>query len=423
MITSFIESLEPHVILLYLLHALISLVLAVILTALTRKRFVMGTDFILAKDSARLKAIENRSRIFKLLFKVALHKNNRITSVFFMFLFNFSMPFVGYFFSLWITYYINTVKYEKKVTSTNILNLDEFGMSFLKIERIFGEGSMNDLMVNEYAPKSKKLKALSSLANHMSPQNLRVIRQTLTSTDDEIRMFGYAILNKAEKSLSIKINKQLGVLNAKHDENSEEHEDKEEIEKRRADAANELAYLYWEMVYIELSHESLKDNFLIEVVNYIKIAKDYYIPKKKRTEKNIDEHSEKIKLLEEEKSGAKSKKTKKENLENEKKIEFLLYDLQEEKNSLEKLNEVCIKLYVLMGRVYMSKKEYENAKMEFTIAQELNETKASFILPYLAEINFLTANYKVVNAILKGADNLELNATLNPVIEQWRVSS
>ena len=418
MITSFIESLEPHVILLYLLHALISLVLAVILTAFTRKRFVMGTDFILAKDSARLKAIENRSRIFKLLFKVALHKNNRITSVFFMFLFNFSMPFVGYFFSLWITYYINTVKYEKKVTSTNILNLDEFGMAFLKIERIFGEGSMNDLLVNEYAPKSKKLKALSSLANHLSPQNLRVIKQTLTSTDDEIRMFGYAILNKAEKSLSIKINKQMNILNAKDDEDKNE----EEREKSRADAANELAYLYWEMVYIELSHESLKDNFLIEVVNYIKIAKDYYIPKKKRIENDIDDYSEKIKRLKE-KIESKGAKTKKENQEDKKTMELFLYDLAEEKNSLERVNEVCVKLYILTGRMYMSRQEYENAHTEFTLAQELNEAKSSFILPYLAEIHFLTGNYKVVKAILNDEENLHLNATLNPVVEQWRISA
>ena len=75
-----------------------------------------------------------------------------------------------------------------------------------------------------------------------------------------------------------------------------------------------------------------------------------------------------------------------------------------------------------MGRVYMSQKEYENASTEFTIAQELETTYSSLTLPYLAELYFITAKYRIVHSILNEAKSLGVNPTLHPIIEQWKVS-
>ena len=204
MVSDFIFSLEPYMWIIYVFHALISLLLAFFLSGLLIKRFIKSSKEVDARDKKRLEVISQRSSIFKVLFNASLHKNNRLTSIFFIFLFIFAMPVVGYIFAIWTTLYLKKVSYDKKVSNTNILNLDEFGISFLKVERIFGEGSMSDLMTNKYAPKSKKLKALSSLSSRLSPANLRIIRSTLSSTDDEIRMYGYATINKAEKALNIK---------------------------------------------------------------------------------------------------------------------------------------------------------------------------------------------------------------------------
>ncbi len=144
MVSNFILSLEPHLTTLYIFHILVSFLLSILLTFYTIKRFTRKTKEIELKDSKRLQEIVNENVVFRTLFKVSLHKNNRITNFLFMFLFNFSMPFVGYAFSLWITLYLKHVKYAKVVVNTNILNLDEFHTSFLKVERIFGEGSMVD---------------------------------------------------------------------------------------------------------------------------------------------------------------------------------------------------------------------------------------------------------------------------------------
>ncbi len=413
MVGDFILSLEPYLTTIYIIHIVISLVLAFILSFITMKRFTRKTKEIEMNDARRLEEILNENIVFRILFRVSLHKNNRITNFMFMFLFNFSMPFVGYFFSAWISLYLKNIKYDKVVLNTNILNLDEFGMSFLKVERIFGEGSMMDLMNSEYAPKSKKLKALSSLANNASPANLKIIRQTLSSSDDEIRMFGYAIINKAEKSLNVKINHQLERYNEskafvsklENDEDIKIYGSEEKNRVELADSARELAFLYWELVYTELSHESLKDDFLKEVIKYIGEAKKYYNPEIRRIEDMILENENNSYIDE---SSA-------DRLEMQKQLEY-------EKEKLRNYSDISTKLYILMGRVYMAKHEYEKASTEFTIAQELHSAYSSFILPYLAEIHFKEGNYRVVNSIMTQAQDLGVNATLYPIIEQWKVS-
>jgi tetratricopeptide (TPR) repeat protein len=388
---------EEHFLLLYSIHIVISIILAIVVSAYISSRFITDTTRAKQQDSSRLQSISNRSsRIFRFLFNFSLHKNNRITSLAFIFLFNLAMPIVGYFFSFWIAWYLKNVTYNKKVLNTNILNLDEFSTSFLKVDRIFGEGSMSTLLVDKYSPKSKKLKALSALASNLSPANLKIIRQTLSSTDDEIRMFGYAVINKAEQALNVKINRQLEIFTDKFNK-------KEEI----AAAAKELASLYWEMVYTELSHESLKDNFLKEVVKYVKVAKDFYITEVNVMDEKVNDYEYQLSILKE---------------EDEKEREEIIKKLDLDKKRLTEYMDVCTKLYVMMGRVYLSNGKYDKANTEFTIAQELDTAEASFILPYLAEVHYLTGNFNVVHSMMNMASNLNYNSTLYSVSEQWKVS-
>jgi len=395
--SSFTLFVEEYFFIIYAVHIFISIVIAIISSAYTSSRFVTNTSAAKMQDSQRLQSIGNRSsRAFRLLFNFSLHKNNRITNFLFLFLFNLAMPVIGYFLTIWISWYLKHVTYDKKVLNTNILNLDEFSASFLKVDRIFGEGSMSTLLVDKYSPKSKKLKALSSLASNLSPANLRIIRQTLSSTDDEIRMFGYAVINKAEQSLNVKINKQLEIF-------TDTFNEKEEI----AAAAKELASLYWEMVYTELSHESLKENFLHEVVKYVEVAKDFYIKEVNVMDEKVNEYEYQLSILTE---------------EDEKEKEELIHKLDVDKKRLTEYMDVCTKLYVMMGRVYLNSGKYDKANTEFTIAQELDTAEASFILPYLAEVHYLTGNYDVVHTMMNMASNLNYNSTLYSVSEQWKVS-
>lgn len=198
---------------------------------------------------------------------------------------------------------------------------------------------------------------------------MRIIKQTLSSTDDEIRMFGYAIIDKAEKRLTKNIN--MAIEKLKTADNNHELQD-------AAEAAQELAFLYWELLYTELSHESLDEEFLDQVESYALIARRHYLV-----------------LLEE------------------------LPSLEESQERLMIQNNLS-KLHLLLGRVYMKRDEYELALTDFIVAQELQEENANFVLPYVAEVYFLMGKYKVVASILSQLQPLSINSTIYPILEQWK---
>ncbi|WP_345991083.1 hypothetical protein [Sulfurimonas sp. HSL-1716] len=275
--------------------------------------------------------------------------SSRIQSFVFFLLFNFSMPVIGYISSLWISYYLKNGTYTQKIKKTTLLDLEEFEYNFINIHREFGEGSVQDMLLNRYVPTEKKIKALASLSDNMSQGNMHIIKNTLISSDDEVRLYGFAIIDKTERELNGKIYRLLESLKSSEDV------------KTKASIAKDLAFLYWEMIYYELSDDSLVEYLLKEVVNYIDKALEVYFEDPK--------------------------------------------------------------LYVLLGRVYMFKKDYVNAELQFTLAEKFSEEKLNYVMPYLAEINFISGDYEKVKSILKNAQDLDLNNKLYPIVEQWRVSS
>lgn len=293
-----------------------------------------AVSFIAAQISAR--------------YLVARFANHKDTAFMFMFIYNLSMPIIGYISSIWISYYLKNISYEKKLEETSFLDLELFENNFIKVERQFGEGSIQDMMLNEFVPTEKKIKALVSMSDNISQNNIQIIKNTLSSSDDEVRLYSFAIIDKIERGINGKIYKSLEAFK------------RTEERKERAKLAKDLAFLYWEMIYYELSEDSLRDYLLQEVLNYIDIAKEHYFQDPK--------------------------------------------------------------LHILLGRVYMLKKEYLKASSQFTLANELSPEDIAFIMPYLAEINFITGHYNTVKEIIKHADGLDLNSTMFPIVEQWKVS-
>ncbi|MDH4944736.1 hypothetical protein [Sulfurimonas sp. C5] len=350
------------------IHTLISLVIAFFLARYAKQRFITNSYKVNKEDLYRLQDVMNESKLYKYLFRVSLHKNNFRSSLLYFFLFNFSMPILGYFVSILLARLMVNVEYEEKAATTNILNLDEFGISFLEVERVFGEGSLNDLIHSKYAPKSKKLRALNVLSANISPANLRIIKQTLSSTDDEIRMFGYAIIDKAEKHLAKNINLEIEKLKVA---------DATANLKDAAEACKELAFLYWELLYTELSHESLNEEFLDEVEKFALLSRRHYLLI--LNEIPLESHDEHV---------------------------VITTNLS--------------KLHLLLGRVYMKRDLYEHALTEFITAQELRDDDTSFVLPYIAEVYFLTGKYKIVASILSRLKTLGINSTIYPILEQWK---
>jgi len=181
----------------------------------------------------------------------------------FFFMFMLAMPFIGILFALWIIYYLRTVTYEQKVVPSRTIRFDEFFSRFPLVRRQFGESAMYEIMNNEHISISLRLMALTMLSEHTNKLHLSLIKQMLSSTNDEIRLLSFSVVDKTEHALNEKIHNMLQEYNY-----YKEHGNL----KKRSEAAKSLAHLYWELVYFELADEVLTNFLLDEVEKYCKIA-------------------------------------------------------------------------------------------------------------------------------------------------------
>jgi len=273
------------------------------------------------------------------------YKDRILQSFLFILLFNIALPFIGYLFSIWLIYYLLYIKYAKILRNTKSINMEELDQEFPTVKRAFGEGSMVDLMGNTLAPQELRMKALSAMADNMTQKNVALIKNSLSEKDDEIRLYSFSLIDKMEHGINNKIH-----------EASIRHQHALSPELRLA-AARELAFLYWEMIYFDLSDDILK-NFLIE------------------------------------KSFQYAKLVFKENMSD-------------------------TGINILLGKIYLERELYEEATTQFIIAIESGIENA-YIVPYLAELYYNRGNYRSIRSMLSMVDSVGLNATMHPVLEQWR---
>ena len=222
----------------------------------------------------------------------------------------------------------------------------EFETEFPEIERIFGEGSMSSLLSNGQASTSLKMKALVSMADNITQNNLVLIKNSLSDKDDEIRLYSFAIIDKMERGINKSIHIKLTEFNELEIE-----------DEKRIKLAEELTYLYWDMVYYELSDEDLKKFILAEVQKYAKIVLNH------------------------------------------------------------NLNHTNIN--ILLGKVYLMLERYEDASTCFAIVIE-QEGERSYTYPYLAEVFFNQRNFKSTKALLNSSNTLKINTTMSSIVEQWK---
>ena len=189
--------------------------------------------------------------IISFLISLSLKKryDDKLIAIFVLaFVFNMVLPGIGYFFTLWMGYYLLYVYHPKRLKHAKVLNMQELDHQFPRVKRMFGEGSMLELMNNEHAPKHKKMKALSIMAENLSKKNIALIKHALLSKDDEIRLFSFSLLDNMEQNINTKVHKAL----ERFDQAGDLHQ--------KARMAKELAYLYWDMVYFDLMDDNLKEH-------------------------------------------------------------------------------------------------------------------------------------------------------------------
>ena len=259
------------------------------------------------------------------------------------------MPLVGWIVAAWVLAYLLGVKYQVRTLEFHTIHFDEFFERFPKVQRRFGEGAMHQIMHNEHIPITLRLSALTMLAEYPDKRNLALIKQLLSSHNDEIRLFSFSVIDGVEHDINEKIHKALQIF------------EKSEEDSNKIRAAEQLAYLYWELVYLELADEVLTDFLLREVERYASYAV-------------------------------------------ERKLE---------------VPRLCI----LLGRVAFEKGRLEEATAYFHRALECGKKirmeSIDYILPYLAEIAFRERNFREVAEQLKGVKNYELNTHLNALTRMW----
>ena len=260
---------------------------------------------------------------------------------------SFALPIVGYFMVAWIVYYLLNLKYENDLQGEKTLNMEEFLSDFPDIKRSFGESGVEILLSTEGASEALKLKALTSLSENARREDIEMIKKMLGDRNDEVRLYSFSIINKMERNLNNKIHEKLKEFNSQKDK------------QKKVSSAVELAHLYWDLVYYQLSDEDLQGFIIKEVEKYSR---------------------------------------------------FVLY--HDIKNP---------QINLLLGKLYLSQKKYNNALLHITVALKSGVNR-DFIIPYLAEIFYEKREFESVKKLLKEAKDIEYNRRLYPIVRQWRDS-
>jgi len=346
--------------LLLVFHIVISLFLSLFETIYVLRRYKVLDK----EDKKRLELLYDKSFFYKFLFKFSLHKSNPFSAFIWFFVFNLSTLFPGYIVSILIANYLVNVTYKVINIKTEIIDLEEFKLSFVNINRIFGESSVLRTILNEHVPLSKRLRAFAAITSTITPFSISIIKQTLKSNNDEIRLYAYSIINNIETRISDTLNKYFEIL------------EKSEDEKEKAKIYKGIAFLYWEQLYINLSDEALKKIYIENIIKYSNLSLEYF-------EKHKDE---------------------------------IIEDGDDEKK--ENSNDILFSLYILLGKLYIRQRDYKMALNYFKKAQDI-DPKSISVIPYIAEIYYQFREFDKTKELLSSNKEFIYNQRLYPIIYQW----
>ncbi len=180
---------------------------------------------------------------------------------FFVFI-DMSIFFLGIIVTTILTLYIIKFKERKYIKKVSSIDHSEFKAEFRSIKRIFGEGSMKQMMGSVNVSKKMKLKALGALSLNNSKENVKLLKTSLADSMDEVRLYSFSLIDKLEKEINTKIKD--GVDRIKKVEN---YEDKDKMETYIM-----ILNQYWDLVYFGLSDKSMEGFVIEKIEEYAKLA-------------------------------------------------------------------------------------------------------------------------------------------------------
>lgn len=224
------------------------------------------------------------------------------------------------------------------------LGLPAFGAEMRGRQRHMGAGGAWAILRSRDAGVARGVRALLALDPHLSRQTSPLVRSALRHPEEDLRLLAYGLLDRREGDLSQAISEALTQR-----QSPEAKDDKGLLEKR-------LAFLYWELLYQDLSRDHLRQHA-------IRRAQTHALAALKRRPNDAT-------------------------------------------------------LHVLMGRIAMLEGHYLAARTHCERALDLNAAPGQ-VLPYLAETRFRLGDFAALKSLARDYPSLRDVPTIGPVVRFW----
>ncbi|OAN13076.1 hypothetical protein A3K86_15540 [Photobacterium jeanii] len=184
------------------------------------------------------------------------YKTPVISSVSFLFLFNFLLPLfgmIGTAASLLVALYIprkqNMVTWEECEEAPLPQSPGDV------INTQFGSGALREILLHNTDPE-RRLLAVSAIRHLPKPQAVPLLQLALKDLSDDVRLLAYASL----ETIETQINEAIALF-------------KNQFQfKEQASKAYEIAQQYWELCYLGIAEGALRKHYLEQAEHYLKLA-------------------------------------------------------------------------------------------------------------------------------------------------------
>lgn len=175
----------------------------------------------------------------------------------------FTVSIVGFAALVLFNIYLLRAQKNVPIIKAELLDQDRIESDILSMpKRNMGEAALRAVTGNESASPELRMRTVMVLSDITTeiPKHMGLLKESIKSTDDSVRMFSFSMVDAMEKRLNDQIHSKLAVF---RDAPSAAE---------KAPAARELASLYWEYVYTGLADGDYREIMTREAENYAVIA-------------------------------------------------------------------------------------------------------------------------------------------------------
>ncbi len=142
------------------------------------------------------------------------------------------------------------------------IELPHFSMPRHQRAPAIRHGQIGRILQQNHLPLQLRLRSLLTLQSVPTRQSARLLRESLSDAQDDLRLLAYGMLEQREKDLSLRLQQAL----------DQQAMGQEQDDSERAAAERTLAELYWELVYQNLSEGHMRQYALERTQHHVRQA-------------------------------------------------------------------------------------------------------------------------------------------------------